>query len=191
MKITLNLAALPSPRERYALAWAVPLVLLGLGSLAILSALSTNNIREYLAVKRDISRLREQGRMQLEREKALRQNLEQPQQRKLSERAQFVNSLIVQKTLSVADLAGEVAGLMPSSVRLTGLALVQEKDGPLVRLAVAGRDEESVEKFLDGLENSPNFQDVTIANQGFESEAAEKGTVSLICTARYLPRRTS
>jgi len=190
MKIALNLAALPSRRERYALAWSVPLVVLGLAGLAILSGVTASNVKEYRAVKRDISLRRNENRLLEEREKTLRQDLEKPRQRELAWRAQFLNSLIDQKSLSVAELAGKVAGLVPARVRLTGLTLAQEKEGPVARFAVEARDEEAMEKFLDSLESSPDFQDVAIVNEGFRSETGEEGGVTVICTARYLVRRT-
>jgi Tfp pilus assembly protein PilN len=190
MKITLNLAALPRPRERYALAWAVPLVVLGLAGLAILSGVAATNFIEYRAVKRDISLRRNQSRLLEERAKTLRQDLEKPRPRELAWRAQFLNSLIDQKSLSVAELAGKVAGLVPARARLTGLALAQEKEGPVARFSVEARDEEAMENFLDNLESSPDFQDVAILNEGFGSETAEEGGVTVICTARYLVGRT-
>lgn len=185
MKISLNLAAVPSRHERYGLAWAMPLALLGTVALAFLSAFAVGNLREYRSVRKDISRLEERDRLLAQREDELRKVVNQPQFQAISREAQYVNSLIDAKKLSAADLTLKVSKLMPASVRLSELSLTS-RDEPMVRFSIVGRDEGAVETFLAALEDSPDFKDVAIMNQGFQTEGANEGPVTIICTARYV-----
>jgi len=54
-------------------------------------------------------------------------------------------------------------------------------------MAVTGKSEEAVETFLGGLEDAPDFKDVTMVNEGFQEESATPGEVRIVCAARYLP----
>lgn len=185
MKISLNLATLPSRRERYGMAWAVPVALIAAVGLAVLSYLAVVNVLEYRSVHKDIRRLEYQDKELSRQESALREALNQPSFREVSRQAQFVNSLIEARKLSAADLTMKVSKLMPAEVRLSAFSLTA-KGEPTVRFSVVARDEQAVETFVTALEDSPDFRDVSIVNQGFETSGPEEGPVTVICTARYV-----
>lgn len=185
MKVSLNLATVPSRHERYGLSWAVPVVLLGAAGLVVFSVLGAGNVREYQNVQKDISRLEERTKALAQRETALREALNQPSFQEVLREAQFVNSLIESKKLSAAGLTWKVSKLMPEAVRLSAFSLTA-KGEPTVRFSVVARDEQAVETFVTALEDSPDFRDVSIVNQGFETSGPEEGPVTVICTARYV-----
>ncbi|MBI1982681.1 MAG: hypothetical protein HYS61_00600 [Acidobacteria bacterium] len=186
MKIELNLSVAPSPRERYALAWAVPTTLVALGVLVLLSLSAARSYREYREVHGSVRDLRAQEARFRQRETDLRRDLEKPQLREVFRGVRFVNRLIDEKRFSVTELTQRVSKLLPPQVRLVGLGLAEGGNQPLVRIAVAGRSEEALEKFLTGLENSDHFREVTIISQGFAPEGAEDEPVRIACSARYL-----
>ncbi len=187
MKVTLNLAQLPSMRERLAWAWALPVGLLGLVGLVVLGAIGVGNIREYRRVRRETVELTQRRKQLADQESRLRDTLDQPQYRAVLHEAQFVNGLIDQKEFSVTELVARVATLIPATVRLRAMTLTQEKEGPIVHLSIAGRDERAVEDFLTALEDAKDFSDVSIVNQGFESDVEQGEPVTVLCTARYIP----
>ncbi len=186
MKVTLNLAISPGPRERYALAWAVPVALVALGGFIFLCFSAARTFAAYRTAQR--------ARLNLETQKAelstteieSRKSLEQPRYREVVREVQFVNALINRKQVSLSELMGKVTQLLPRSVRLTSMALSEQGGDRVVRFVVEGTSEEDVENFLINLEGSPDFRDVTTVNQGIEEENAAGGQVSLTCTARYL-----
>lgn len=185
MKVTLNLAV-STPSERYVFAWAAPVGLLALaGSLFILFS-AGRSLREYRQANRDRLKLQKQEAELTETEKGLRKELEQPRPREVLRAVRYINSLIAKKHVSLTGLTEKVAQLLPSSVQLTGMALSQEGGKLVVRFVVAGSSEEAVENFLINLEDSSDFQDVAIINQGFEETGGPGGSVRLTCTARYL-----
>ncbi len=189
MKVALNLSTSTHRRERYALAWAVPALLVGLAGLFLLIASTLRAAREYSDVHRSVAELEERLARMRGREVTLKRDLDQPQFRQIFREAQFVNQLIEKKQLTFTDLAARVTKLLPDHVRLTGLALGQQQDGSyLVRFTVTGQTEEAAENFLGNLEDSAEFKDITMPSQGFEPEGAGPGAVNITCTARYEPQ---
>jgi len=186
MKIDLNLAVAPSPRERYALTWAVPTAVVGLVALVLLSLSALRTYREYRKVHGAVEELRAQESKSRQREADLRRELERPQLREVFQSVRFVNNLIDEKQFTVTELVERVAKLLPPQARLAGLAMGESGGQPVVRIAVAGKSEEALEKFLSNLENSDNFGEVAIISQGFAPEGSEGEPVRLACTARYL-----
>jgi Tfp pilus assembly protein PilN len=185
MRIALNLAAMPSRRERYALAWAFPLAVLGAAGLVFMARFALVNIREYRSVQKDIVHEEELRRQLARQENELKSVVNEPQNQVISREAQYVNSLIEAKKISVADLTLKVSNLMPGTVHLSAFSLSQSQ-GTTVRFSVVGRDEEALEKFLAALEDSPSFQDVSVMNEGFQTEGAADAPVTITCTARYV-----
>jgi hypothetical protein len=142
--------------------------------------------RAYRTVVAGVAETEEKANRLVEREAALRKDLEQPQYVDLFRQTQFVNSLIEKKQLSLTDLVTKVTKMMPGQVRLNALVLAHQGNDLAVRFAITGRSEEGVETFLSNLEDSPDFKDVAIVNQGFQEEGASAGQVNIACTAHYL-----
>ena len=191
MRIELNLALAESPREHYALWWAVPALLLGLGGLLYLGHSTTLELRHYRDVHATLGDYNEQEGRLRQREAALRKELEQPQNREVLREVQFVNGLIGRKKVSLTDLATRVSSLLPNDARLTGLALAPHQDELTVRFVITGKSVDAVESFISNLEDSPDFKDPVIANQGFEEEGSAGTPEIVTCSARYTPATES
>jgi hypothetical protein len=186
MKISLNLATLSSPRERYAIFWAVPLALIGAVGLVALGYAALFNFGEYHKIQKSLEQLVQQEQDLTSREKALQKDLDQPKEHEVFQKAHFVNNLIEQRQLTMTRLTQKVSKLLPSTVRLTALGITRPKDGVVVRFSVVGRDEEGVETFMGNLEDSPDFEDMTVTNQKFQQAASATEQVGITCTARYV-----
>jgi len=190
MKITLNLSPAASTRDRYALSWALPATVVGLAVLILLCRSSVQEYRGYLENRNNLAGLQKRAEDLKSQEATIRSKLGQPAFHDVIGRAKFVNNLIDQRELSVTELTARIAGLLPESAHLTGLALSSPKkpgDDYMVRMGITAKGEDAVETFINDLEDSPDFQDVSIINQGFQEESSQGQQVSLICTARYLP----
>ncbi|MGE5325965.1 MAG: PilN domain-containing protein [Deltaproteobacteria bacterium] len=185
MKVTLNLASLPSRRERYALSWAIPLTLAGAVGFAFIIYFGIANIREYRQVQRDILHMQDQNQTLSRQGADLRRQAQQPDYQAVAGEAHYLNSLIEAKKSSVADLVAKVGQLMPDDVRLSNMSMGNVR-GAQVSFSVIGKDEEALEKFLTALEDSPDFQDVSVSNEGFQGQGESEGAVSITCTARYV-----
>jgi len=190
MKITLNLSPAASARDRYALAWAIPATLLGIAVLIVLGRASIQEVRDYRVIQDQLAEVQKRTTELQIKEADIKRKLQDPVYRDLLHRAQFVNELIEQKKLSLAELSARLAGLLPQDAHLTGLALSSPKKPGgdySVRMGITARNEDAIETFINDLEDSPDFKDVSIINQGFQEESAQPEQVNIVCTARYLP----
>jgi Tfp pilus assembly protein PilN len=187
MKIELNLAAAPSFRDRYGLCWAVPLAVGAFLMLAYLAVAAFRDIREYRMFNATRATYQSQLSQLRSREMSLRRSLEQPQYRQIVHEVNFVNSLIDQRQLSGVALLERIARLLPPRVRLASLTFSQPNGRAMITLGIQGDSQESVEQFVSNLEDSPDFSDVTVLQNGFESKGGPTAPLSITCTAVYSP----
>ncbi len=130
MKITLNLAPAESLRNRVALVWALPLTIVCLAFLIVLGRAMMREFRHYHSIETQLAEVQTKTANLHNQEKTLRRRLDDPSSHDLLQRANFVNALIDQKKLSLTEVSGRIAGLLPEDAHLTGLALASpKKDG--------------------------------------------------------------
>jgi Tfp pilus assembly protein PilN len=187
MRITLNLTVAESVRDRFALVWAIPATVAGLVFLVSLGRSTLGEYRDFQAVQAQVAEVQKRADELKQQEADIRTKLEDPALGDLLRNAQFVNGLIEQKQFSVANLAAQLADLLPEDAHLTGLAMTSKEGTLTLRMGVAAKSEDALEDFLNQLEDAKQFKDVSIINQGFEEDAAQAGQVNVMLTARYLP----
>jgi hypothetical protein len=189
MKIRVNLAVRPTVHERFALAWSLPTALAALVVMVWLAHSALADLRDYRALEAQlVEAQRREGELS-RRDVELRRGLDRPEFRATLREAQFVNSLIAKKQLSLSALAVRVADLLPPDARLSALALARSDNDSAVRFEVTGKSAEALETFLGNLANSPDFEDPVITSEGFEQQGSTAGEVTVTCTARYVGAR--
>jgi len=187
MRISLNLSTAEASHERFALAWAVPAVVLGLAGLVLLNVFGVRQYRAYRADRLQVADIQRREAELRGKEADVRRDLEKPAYGDLLRQVSFVNTLIDSRNVSLTELVGKLAQFVPKDARLTTLALVSQDQDLVIRFTIAGKSEDAVEALLNALEDSPNFKDVSILNQGFSDESSQAGQIAVVCTARYVP----
>lgn len=188
MRININLSLHQSVHERYALYWGVPLALGSLVALACLATAALRSFRLYHQVSQSVAECQAQQNLLRAREMAAIRRLQQPQFQGVLRQANYVNSLIVQRRLSLTVLTGKITRLLPPDVRLISLMLSQGTDGPLVRMTVEGSRQEQVIAFVQSIEESPDFADPVISSEDPGQEgggAPSTGVARMVCAALY------
>ena len=186
MRVVLNLAIPPSAHERYALFWAVPASLLGMAGLAFLLSASVRSYREYKTAQKSVAEYQQRENSLRVQEMELRRQLEEPQSRRFLADVQFVNALIEEKRVSLTGLTADITGLIPDGVRLSALSMAPDGQQLGIRFVITAKNEQAVEDFLSGLEDSPHFKDVAITNEGFEEAGTSSELENIACTAHYV-----
>lgn len=186
MRIRVNLAQPEKWSERTVYLWAPVLILAGSALLAYLLFLAGRQFAEYRKVDRTVTRYEAEVHETQVQEVRLTSLLRQPETLKLYAQINFLNDLIEQKKLSLSGLTLEVAKLLPSQVRITGLALGETNKGPVIEISVEGSVNQVTGAFLNNLEASPDFEGVTVIDQSFAAENQSTNLVSLTCSARYV-----
>jgi hypothetical protein len=190
MRITLNLSPAASMRDRYALAWAIPAALAGIVALVFLVRATRREYREYSGIRSQVAELQARANDFSGQESAMRKKFDDPANRELLHQVKFVNTLINQRVISLTEVTSRVASFLPDDAHLTGIGLAAPKkpgDDYVVRIGISAKSEDAVESFINDMEDSPDFKDVSIINQGFSEEAAQPDKVVVVCTARYVP----
>ncbi len=190
MKIALNLSPPSSARDRYALAWGIPATLVGVGAMILLGRASLREYRDYRAMQPQIREVQRRADELGRQEADIRRNLEAPADQDLRTRIRFVNELIAERKLSLAEVSSRLAGLLPEDAHLTSMALASPKEAGedyFVRMGITAKGEDAIETYINDLEDSPDFKDVSIINQGFQEDPSQGSQINLVCTARYLP----
>jgi len=188
MKISLNLAANPSLRDRYALAVSAPTAGVALVVLILLVYLTRSAWVNHKAEQAQIADdTRQQDTLQ-QKEAELRRYLGQPKYSGTYREVKFVNELIAQKKLSVPGLFDSVAKLLPVDVKLVRLLYAEGGNGAAVPIEVNGRNQRALDEFMSNLEKSPDFADPAVAGEAFDKQnsSGAGGGVTLNCQARYL-----
>jgi len=188
MKVSFNLAVAPDRRERYALAWAFPTLVVASLVLLLLVGTAIHDMRRSHQIQHSLAGVRSQESALTAKESSLRQQINRPEYHSMVQKTEFVNQLISQREFSLTHLTYKVSRLLPPNVRLSGLALASASvQNPEVQFAVMGKDEKSIETFLENLEGSKDFRDVLIKSQGIRGGGgAGPAQVALVCTASYV-----
>jgi hypothetical protein len=188
MKTTLNLAFPSSARERYAIAWSVPLGVIGLIALVLLSLSALENYRSLRLTRTSLAAAQREEAQARAQEAALRQELERPQLREVYRYSRLINDVIGHREFSMLQLVTKVTQLLPEDVRLDGLELDLETKDRVVHLSVSAEKEESLEKFLVNLEDSPDFADVNVISHAVPDQKGEEGSdqATVACLVRYV-----
>ena len=176
-----------STRERYALSWIIPVGGIGLIALVLLSVWAVKDYRALSRARASLAELRrEEARVRAD-EVAIKQELDRPQLREIYRFSRLINDVIERRDFSILQLVDKVTQLLPEDVRLDALEVDIESPNRVVRLAVSAEKEESLEKFLVNLEDSPDFTDVNVVSHGLpddKTEDADQATVA--CLVRYV-----
>jgi hypothetical protein len=190
MKITLNLSPAPSTRDRYAMAWAVPATIIGVAVALLLYKATLGEFHEYQRMQAQVREVQARANDLHQQETSIRRKLDDPSYQGLLTQVNFVNKLIQERQLSLTALTTRLAGLLPQDSHITELSLTSPRkpsDSYMVRMGLTSKGEDSIETFLNDLEDSPDFKDISIINQGFQEQSSLGQQVNLVCTARYLP----
>lgn len=188
MKVYFNLAVAPGRRQRYALAWAIPTLVVSLIVLAWLAVTAIHGVHREHQVQQSLAHVRLQEDSIRSKEAHLQQQINRPEYQNMIRETEFVNQLISQRQFSLTELTFKISKMLPPSTRLSGLALASSSvTHPEVQFAVMGKDDESIETFLNNLEGSADFSNVIIKSQGFrDTNGSGPKQVVLVCTANYV-----
>jgi type IV pilus assembly protein PilN len=193
MKITLNLATRPYAdqgpaikRLRIGMAvLAVVLIALGYGLMhfhqsALRMAAQEDAINREIAAKQH-------------EELGYRAQMQQPENARVLQQAQFLNGLFEEKSFSWTAAMEDLERVLPAGVQVTALEPTRAKDGRLtLHLRVSGQRERAVELVRD-MEHSKRFAAPRISgentenSQGALQNVRDSGKVSFEVQAEYNP----
>ena len=188
MKIPLNLALQPyeNMRPLYLAVGMAAAVLVGLASLVLWK--DWQNRDETRLVTEQIRLLQRESAALQEKQQELERWLQMPEVQQIRDRAAFLNSLILRKSLSWTQIFMELEKILPAQARITAIrpSMNQLQQAEL-SLTVAAVEMGPLVAFLKNLESSSRFGSPVVDAQRFPTDRSADRNIQLDLSARYFP----
>ena len=192
MRVDVNLATRPyEDTRRFWLRWGTGVALAAILTLGLVAQTAIgwyyasqdqhmiNLIRQQIA-DRDQERSRAEA------------FLNQPQNRTVRDRSQFLNELIERKAFSWTQVFEELERVMPARLHVVSIHPEMDDNNQLeIKLVVAGESPDRAIELVRRMEQSPRFRQPQITAQNAQTASQTPGdNVEFAITAQYVPATT-
>jgi Tfp pilus assembly protein PilN len=188
VKTHFNLASSPLENNRRFVAGAATVGIIAVAALLFLSVHAVRARRTNGAVRTDISRLEDQIQASQREQGRLRVKLKDPKTVEVMNRAQFLNSLIEQRTFPWTKMFADLEQILPAGVRVVSISPQMDKTGRVkVMLVVSAVNDEQKMKFVRSMVASPAFSNVRPTQESHPEKVStgNTGAVLLSLEAQY------
>jgi Tfp pilus assembly protein PilN len=165
MKLRLNLATAPQENRRPFLAASVMVGTLGVIAFAILAQASYHSWRASREIRADISSLEDQIRASTEQQSDLDAYFHGDQAQKILERANFLNSLIGERSFPWTKVFADLEETLPAGVRVVNIYPKLVNGQAEVILTIGAANDEQKIRFLEAIEKSKKFSDIHVTSE--------------------------
>ncbi|HTU34715.1 MAG TPA: hypothetical protein VMF66_13015 [Candidatus Acidoferrum sp.] len=172
MKVRLNLSTTPQQNRRPFIAAAVLTGVIAIVALVVLSRaayISWNSNRE---VRADIATLQEQIRQSSANQTELASYFRSPAARDTLDRANFLNSLIDERSFPWTDIFQSLEQTLPDGVRVVSISPKLVNGRAELKLVVGAVDDQQKVRFLKAMETSKSFSNLQITAERHSLQTA-------------------
>jgi hypothetical protein len=189
MRIDVNLATQPYEDARFFwMRWGTVVALLAILSAALLAETvmgfmyARQDVRMSDQIKAEITK-RDQERAQAEA------FLNQPQNRDIRDRSQFLNDLIQRKSFSWTQVFADLEKVMPARLHVVSIHPELTEAAQLqIKLTVAGESRERALDLVKRMEESPRFRQPVVNSENAQTNSQTAGdNVEFNISALYAP----
>jgi type IV pilus assembly protein PilN len=186
MRTSFNLATTPLENNRRFIAGSSALGVIALVAMVLLSLHVVHARRANREMRVNLENVREQIRVSLRQQEALRNQFKSPQSVEALKRSEFLNALIAERTFPWTKMFSDLEQILPAGVRVISISPQMDKDGKVkVALSVGAVDDEQENKFLTAISSSPVFSDVLPTEENHTQRAGQVDRVLLNLEAHY------
>jgi Tfp pilus assembly protein PilN len=185
MKVRLNLATSPLENNRRFL---LGTVLLGGAALVAFGFLSTSFFRAWnanRALRNEVSSLDRDLRNFRDQRAALDSFFQQPDTKRIMDRAAFLNGLIDQRTFPWTRMFTDLERLLPEGVRVVSIAPRLAGARVEIKFTIGAQNDEVKLKFLETLEKAPEFERLQVVSESRPTRFEEGDRVLVELAAVY------
>ncbi len=189
MRIDVNLATQPYEDARFFwMRWGTLVALLAILTAALLAetvmgfVYARQDVRMSNQIKAEISK-RDQERAHAEA------FLNQPQNRDIRDRSQFLNALIQRKAFSWTQVFADLEKVMPARLHVVSIhPEITEEEQLQIKLTVAGDSRERALDLVKRMEESPRFRQPVVNSENAQTNSQTPGdNVEFNISALYAP----
>ncbi len=165
MKLRLNLSTTPQENRRPFLAAAGVIGTLGIIAFSILAQASFRQWRANREIRADISRLQDRIRASTDEQADLDQYFHSDPAQKTLERANFLNSLISERSFPWTKVFADLEETLPAGVRVVNIYPKLVNGQAEVILTIGAANDEQKIRFLEAIEKSKKFSDIHVTSE--------------------------
>ncbi|HUJ32425.1 MAG TPA: hypothetical protein VLY23_14160 [Candidatus Acidoferrum sp.] len=185
MKLQLNLSTTPQENRRPFLAAATLIGAIGLVALVILSQAAFRSWRSNRQMHSDISRLESEIEASSRQQQELENYFRTPEARKVLDRANFLNSLIGERSFPWTKIFADLEETLPAGVRVVNISPKLVDGRAEVLLTIGAASDEQKIHFLEAIEKSKAFSDIHVTAERRMDQAGAADRIVLDLSAVY------
>lgn len=189
MRIDVNLASKPYEDARlFWMRWGTGIALLAILSAALLAETAMG----FVYARKDV-RMRNQIRNEIAKRDQERSHAEaflnEPKNRDIRDRSQFLNALIERKAFSWTQVFTDLERIMPARLHVVSIhPELNEEEELQIKLTVAGESRERALDLVRRMEESPRFRQPVINSENAQTNSQTPGdNVEFQISALYVP----
>lgn len=171
MKVRLNLSTAPQENRRPFVAAAVLIGVIGAIALAALSWSAYGSWSSNRAVRAQISSLEDQIRRSTAEQARLAVYFRTSQARDIMDRANFLNSLIDERSFPWTDIFQSLEQTLPDGVRVVSISPKLVNGRAELKLTVGAANDQQKVRFLKAMETSKSFSNLEITSERHPPQA--------------------
>ncbi len=177
MKLRLNIATSPHENNRPFIAGAAFIGAVALVALLILSREAWVTWRSNIQVRMDTARLERQINADEVQHQALEAYFNTPQAESIRDRADFLNSLISERSFPWTQIFMDLEKTLPPGVRVISISPKLVNGRAEVSMVIGATSNDREIEFLEAIEKAKNFSDVTVQDERLSDQSGETDPV--------------
>jgi len=185
MKIRLNVSTKPQENKRPFLAGAFLIGAAGLVALFVLANASWDAWQSSRRVRHDIGVAENNIRANSQKQGALKAYFETKEVEQVLDRADFLNSLIGERSFPWTKIFMDLEETLPAGTRVVEISPKLENGRAKVELRVGAANEESLIRFLKSMESSKVFSGLTVRQEQVAKDPESPDKIEVDLTVWY------
>ena len=173
MKVRLNLSTTPQENRRPFLAAAVLIAVVGVVALVLLAHAGFNSWESNRQVRTSIAALQSQIRQSSAEQNQLAAYFRTPAAQDIMDRANFLNSLIDERSFPWTDIFESLEKTLPDGVRVVSISPTLMNGRAQLKLTVGAVNDQQVVSFLRAMENSKSFSNLAIVSERYSTQSTD------------------
>lgn len=165
MKLRLNIATSPQENNRPFIAGAVLIGAVALVTLVILARQTYVTWQSNIQLRSETARLQTQIAEKQVEQQQLKAYFDRKDVQQIRDRADFLNSLISERTFPWTKIFMDLENTLPPGVRVVSIAPKLVNGRADVEMVIGASSDESKQRFLEAIEKSKDFSDITVDDE--------------------------
>lgn len=185
MKLRLNIATAPQENNRPFVAGAVLIGAVALIALIILAQQTYVTWQSNIQLRSDTARLQAQILSGQAEQQNLKTYFDRKDVQQVRDRADFLNSLISERTFPWTKIFMDLEKTLPPGVRVVSIAPKLESGRADVEMVIGASSDESKLRFIEAIENSKDFSDVTVDDERTSEQKGSAGSDQIVVKLNF------